>query len=118
MHILNLVTKEKKYFEWSDSLTIKSIRETLKQHWNADNLLLYIDDVLLSDKDELKKPFKEYESVKEMKDGCFTCMTINYKSVVFSQTAVGSWNGGLLKLLTAKTMAELRTQQTEVNVAT
>ncbi|TNV84285.1 hypothetical protein FGO68_gene9917 [Halteria grandinella] len=117
VNILNMVTQENKYVNWDQNTTIKELKELLKQHWSAEKLLLYIDDVLVTDKEDKKLAFKDFKSLNEMQSGCAKCMPINYKSVVFSQSAVGSWNAGLLKLLLdATTMPELRALQTHEGV--
>ncbi|TNV84379.1 hypothetical protein FGO68_gene3317 [Halteria grandinella] len=113
VEILNMETKEQMQVCWDQKMTIFGLKELLKQHCNTDKILLYIDGVLVTDKEDEKLAIKVFKSFKKMASGFAKCMPINYKSVVFCQSAVGSWNAGLLKLLqNANTMIELRAQQT------
>ncbi len=109
--VTNESTGEKKSIEYYEGMTIAEVKNKIKALFPGKIILL------ISDK-PINEPDENVSLIAKYPEATYSCNTlsfisVDYKSVVFSQQASGLWSDGLLKLLkgyaTPKDLADKQT---------
>lgn len=113
--VKNLLTGEEKMMSADgSSMKILDIRSWISTSFNSPKFILKVDGNTIGRKEILSK-VSAYPSIV---DGSHVVsfMPVNYKTVVFCQSAAGFWNETILDLLGLKTIQELIDLQTDESI--